>query len=158
RCTSSSQCRHRTASHGSSGAMDPRPRSGCARLLFEGCCGEELSQNIHDVFFAVKPNDVRSRYLVNIMKRLLLFLPFVATTLSAQTARDPLGGLVAEALHNNLGLAAERLDQSRAASEVSAARGLFFPSLTLDSRYSRQGGTVDLGTFINPAFAALNQL
>ncbi len=92
------------------------------------------------------------------MRRLLFLLPFVATTLTAQTARDPLGGLVAEALHNNLGLAAERLDQQRAASEVSAARGLFFPSLTLDSRYSRQSGTVDLGTFINPAFAALNQL
>src|SRR5574342_599610 len=92
------------------------------------------------------------------MRKLLLLLPFFAASLGAQSSRDPLGGFVAEALRNNLGLAAERLAQQRAASEVSAARGYFLPSLTLDSRYSRQSGTVDIGSIINPAFAALNQL
>ena len=92
------------------------------------------------------------------MKKLLLLLPLVAAPLGAQTARDPLGAFVAEALRNNLGLAAERLAQQREASDVSAARAYFFPTLTLDSRYSRQSGAVDIGTIINPAFAALNQL
>ena len=92
------------------------------------------------------------------MQKLLLLLPFLAASLGAQSTHDPLGGFVAEALRNNLGLAAERLAQQRAASEVSAARGYFLPSLTLDSRYSRQSGAVDIGSIINPAFAALNQL
>ena len=93
------------------------------------------------------------------MRQLLLLLPFLAASLSAQApTRDPLGGLVAEALRNNLGLAAEQLATHRAASEVSAARGFFFPSVTLDSRYSDQSGTLDLGQVVNPAFAALNQL
>jgi outer membrane protein TolC len=35
---------------------------------------------------------------------------------------------------------------------------LFFPSVTLDSRYSEQSGALNLGDFINPAYAALNQL
>ncbi|MGH7605930.1 MAG: TolC family protein, partial [Gemmatimonadales bacterium] len=71
---------------------------------------------------------------------------------------DPLGALVAAALHDNLGLEAERLAVRRAAADVSAARGRFFPSITLDSRYSRQEGTLDLGDLLNPAFAALNDL
>lgn len=90
--------------------------------------------------------------------RKLLLLPLFATALGAQTPRDPLGPLVTEALRNNLGLAAERLAEQRVASEATGARGLFLPSLQLDSRYSRQSGTVDIGQIINPAFAALNQL
>lgn len=71
---------------------------------------------------------------------------------------DPLAHLVAEALRNNLGLAGERLAERRSATAVSAARGLFFPALTLDSRYSEQNGTLNLGDFVNPAYRALNGL
>ena len=38
------------------------------------------------------------------------------------------------------------------------ARGRLLPSLSLDARYSEQSGTLDLGDFVNPAYAALNQL
>lgn len=41
---------------------------------------------------------------------------------------------------------------------VAQARGLFLPSLSVDSRYSRLDGVVNLGSLMNPAFAALNQL
>src|SRR5262245_1779991 len=81
----------------------------------------------------------------------------VAGPLGAQQA-DPLGALVDEALRNNLGLAAESRAEDRAAAELREARGLFLPSLTLDSRYTRQSGTLNLGDFVNPAYTALNQL
>ena len=71
---------------------------------------------------------------------------------------DPLGALVAEALRNNLGLATERYAEVRTAAQVKEARGLFFPSLTLDSRYTRQSGGLNLGDLVNPAYAALNQI
>src|SRR5207248_2048905 len=71
---------------------------------------------------------------------------------------DPLGQLVAEALRTNLGLVGERLAERRATAEVREARGLFFPSLGLQSRYSRLGGVPNIGDLINPAYATLNQL
>jgi outer membrane protein TolC len=76
---------------------------------------------------------------------------------AAQSA-DPLGGLVAEALRNNLGLAQENLAVERAQAGVRESRGRFLPSLTLDSRYSEQNGMLNLGDFVNPAYAELNRL
>src|SRR3990170_4958819 len=78
-------------------------------------------------------------------------------TLRAQ-ASDPLAAVVAEALRNNLGLAQEDLAVERAEAGLREARGRFLPSLTLDSRYSEQTGTLNLGNFVNPAYGALNQL
>ncbi len=77
---------------------------------------------------------------------------------SASIGADPLGAVVAEALRGNLGMVQERLLEARAEAEVDEARGRFLPSVTLDSRYSRQSGTLDLGDFVNPSYAALNQL
>jgi len=71
---------------------------------------------------------------------------------------DPLGQLVAEALRTNLGLEGERLAERRTVAEVREARGLFLPSLGLQSRYSRLGGVPNIGDLINPAYATLNQL
>src|SRR5256712_2169592 len=71
---------------------------------------------------------------------------------------DPLGHLVTEALRTSLGLEGERLAERRVAAEVREARGLFFPSLGLQSRYSRLGGVPNIGDLINPAYATLNQL
>jgi outer membrane protein TolC len=76
---------------------------------------------------------------------------------AAQTS-SPLDPIVAEALRNNLGLAQENLALERAEAGVREARGRFFPSLDLDSRYSEQSGTLNLGDFVNPAYAALNQV
>ena len=71
---------------------------------------------------------------------------------------DPLGQFVAEALRTNLGLEGERLAERRTAADVREARGLFLPSLGLQSRYSRLGGVPNIGDLINPAYATLNQL
>lgn len=79
------------------------------------------------------------------------------TSVAAQ-AHDPLDAVVAEALANNLGLAQEDLSAERAEAGVREARARFFPSLALESRYSEQTGTLNLGDFVNPAYAALNRL
>jgi outer membrane protein TolC len=86
--------------------------------------------------------------------------PLVAGTPGLAPAQqpDPLAHIVAEALRSNLGFATERLAERRSATEVTAARALFFPTLTLDSRYSEQNGTLNLGDFVNPAYRALNGL
>jgi len=86
-----------------------------------------------------------------------VFLTAAPPVLAAQRP-DPLGQLVAEALRTNLGLEGERLAERRVAAEVREARGLFFPSLGLQSRYSRLGGVPNIGDLINPAYATLNQL
>ena len=89
-----------------------------------------------------------------------LLLVLGPTPLAAQApgGPDPLGAIVAEALENNLGLAQEDLAVERAEAGVREARGRFLPALTLDSRYSEQSGTLNLGEFVNPAYSALNQI
>src|SRR3989442_3092471 len=71
---------------------------------------------------------------------------------------DPLGHVVTEALRTNLGLEGERLAERRVAAEVREARGLFFPSLGWQTRYSRLAGVPNIGDVSNPAYATLNQL
>jgi outer membrane protein TolC len=71
---------------------------------------------------------------------------------------DPLAPIVAEALENNLGLAQEDLVVERAEAGVRLARSRFFPSLSIDSRYSDLSGGLNLGDVVNPAYAALNQM
>lgn len=84
-------------------------------------------------------------------------LAMTPAAVSAQL-HDPMAALVDEALRNNLGLAQARAVEDRAAAEVKQARGLMLPSLSLESRYSRQNGTLNLGDVVNPAFSTLNQL
>ncbi len=91
----------------------------------------------------------------------LLVTSVPAAPLAAQTpggGSDPLSAIVAEALENNLGLAQENLSVERAEAGVREARGRYFPTLSLDARYSEQSGTLNLGDFMNPAYAALNQV
>ncbi len=88
----------------------------------------------------------------------LFLAAFTAAPLTAQAPGDPLGDIVEEALRNNLGLAQEVRSAERAEAGVREARGRFLPSLSLDARYSKESGTLNLGDFVNPAYAALNQV
>jgi len=72
--------------------------------------------------------------------------------------RDPLEAVVEEALRRNHAVAAAGLaaDVAEARYREATARGR--PLVSVESRYTRTGGALDLGEAINPANAALNQL
>lgn len=94
-----------------------------------------------------------------------LHLALGTSTASAQTgtaptssARSTIDRYVAEAIRANLGVAAARTTVARAGAATREARGRYLPSVGIDARYSEYSGTVNIGDFINPAYAALNQL
>lgn len=74
------------------------------------------------------------------------------------TARQLLDRYVAEALTANLALAQQSAALERAKAGVREANGRFLPTVGLNARYSEFNGVVNIGDFINPAYAALNQL
>lgn len=71
---------------------------------------------------------------------------------------NPVDAYVRQALRANLSLAQTRLDEDRADAAVREARALRLPSLAFTSRRTRTDGALDLGTLVNPAYRALNQL
>lgn len=87
---------------------------------------------------------------------LLALLAAMPTAARAQ--ESPLDALVREGIRNNLGLRQERLEDARSEAAVRQARGLYLPAVSLDARYSRTSGVLDIGDLVNPAYAALNQL
>lgn len=82
----------------------------------------------------------------------------LSTGRPATNARELLDGYVAEALAANLAIAQQSAALRRANAGVREANGRFLPSLGLNARYSEFSGVVNIGDFINPAYAALNQL
>jgi len=84
-------------------------------------------------------------------------MALATATLGAQQS-DPLAPLVREAIRNNLQLEASHVSDQRARAATRGARGLALPTLSLESRRSRLDGVVDVGEFINPAYAALNRI
>ncbi len=96
------------------------------------------------------------RPAVAVVAACLTALPLWAQQRAASA--DPLAAIVAEALENNLGLAQEDLAVQRAEAGVREARARFFPALSLDSRYAELSGGLNLGDFVNPAYAALNEV
>jgi outer membrane protein TolC len=91
--------------------------------------------------------------------RISALLALLATLPAAAPAQEsPLDALVREGIRNNLGLRQERLEDARSEAAVRQARGLYLPAVSLDARYSRTSGVLDIGDLVNPAYAALNQL
>lgn len=82
----------------------------------------------------------------------------VAKAQPPTTARQLLDGYVAEALAANLAIAQQSAALARANAGVREATGRFLPTVGLNARYSEFSGVVNIGDFINPAYAALNQL
>jgi len=78
-------------------------------------------------------------------------------TLSDST-RQLLDRYIAEAVQSNLALAQQQSAVRRAEAGVLEANGRFLPSLGLNARYSEFSGVINIGDFINPTYAALNQL
>lgn len=80
------------------------------------------------------------------------------TSPAGESARSILDGYVNEAIAANLALAQQTAALRRANAGVKEANGRFLPSLGLNARYSEFSGVINIGDFINPAYAALNQL
>ena len=71
---------------------------------------------------------------------------------------NPVDAYVRQALRANLSLAQAQLDEDQADAAVREARAFRLPSLAFSSRRTRTDGGLDLGTLVNPAYRALNQL
>lgn len=88
---------------------------------------------------------------------LLLAMP---RNVAAQTSppSNALDSIARLALGRNL--AVRRADEAARQGRIGVrqAAGLFFPTLSVDARYSEMDGAIDLGDVINPAYAALNQV
>jgi len=89
---------------------------------------------------------------------LLVAVTAVARAQAPPNARQLLDGYVAEALTANLSIAQQSAALTRASAGVREANGRFLPSVGLNARYSEFNGVVNIGDFINPAYAALNEL
>jgi outer membrane protein TolC len=77
---------------------------------------------------------------------------------SSDSTRQLLDRYIAEAVQSNLALAQQQVAVRRAEAGVQEANGRFLPSLGLNARYSEFSGVINIGDFINPTYAALNQL
>lgn len=94
-------------------------------------------------------------------KRLIYFVIFVMTA-SMGFAQSQVELYVQEGLENNLGLKQKETNYKKSLEALKESKGLFFPNISLEARYSvSQGGrTIDLpiGDLLNPVYATLNQL
>ena len=93
----------------------------------------------------------------------ILLQAFVLGTTPTITAAqspltNPVDAYIRQALRANLSLAQTQLDEDRADAAVREARALRLPSLAFSTRRTRTDGGLDLGTLVNPAYRALNQL
>ncbi|MCO4098213.1 MAG: TolC family protein [Gemmatimonas sp.] len=116
--------------------------------------------NIKSLFYRPLKSAVTLAVIVALTLALLM-----ATSVQAQgvardsvTARALLDGYVNEALNANLAIAQQSAALRRATQSVREAHGRFLPSVALNARYSEFSGVLNIGDFINPAYAALNQL
>ena len=90
---------------------------------------------------------------------LILILLLIALTVPAQS---PLDDYIRYGLENNLALRQKETHYKKSLEALKEAQGMFFPSVSLNARYSvAEGGrTIDLpiGDLLNPVYSTLNQL
>ena len=89
-----------------------------------------------------------------------LFLFMVSINMYAQD--DVLNRYVKIGLENNLALKQEEFSFQRSQAVLDEARGLFFPSIGINARYTRAGGgrtfEIPIGDLMNPVYQSLNYL
>ena len=80
----------------------------------------------------------------------------------AGMSQTPLDDYIRVGLENNLALKQKETSYKKSLEVLKEAKGLFFPNITLNARYSvAEGGrTIDLpiGDLLNPVYATLNQI
>ncbi|MCP5108590.1 MAG: TolC family protein [bacterium] len=93
---------------------------------------------------------------------LLLLLMSAGVTTGMEAETGILGNYIKEGLGNNLLLKQEAFSLSKSLQALKEVRGMFFPSISIEARYSRAGGGRNIefpvGDLINPIHSTLNQL
>lgn len=94
------------------------------------------------------------------MKKLyfLLLIFFISSVLFA----DNIDNYIQIGLENNLALKQKKFNYQKSIHALREARGKFFPSLSIEARYTRAGGGREIdfpvGDLLNPVYSTLNQL
>ena len=75
---------------------------------------------------------------------------------------DNLDNYVQIGLENNLALKQKEFNYKKSMHALKEARGMFFPSVSIEARYTRAGGGREIefpvGDLLNPVYSTLNQL
>ncbi|MCB0642792.1 MAG: TolC family protein [Phaeodactylibacter sp.] len=95
-----------------------------------------------------------------IHRSLVVFFLFFGGLLSAQTTL--LDQYISTALESNIALRQQELSYAKSLATLKEAKALFFPTLSLEARYSRATGgrviEIPVGDLMNPVYANLNLL
>ncbi len=90
----------------------------------------------------------------------VLLLGALSRPVRAQT--NPLDAYVRMGLESNLALRQQAVDVEQGLASLGEARGMFFPELRVEARYSRAGGgrqiEFPVGDLLNPVYGTLNEL
>ena len=94
---------------------------------------------------------------------LLCMACFLGHLVPGINAQNPvLQAYITEGLQSNLGLKQKQLDYASNLSALKEAKGLFFPDLSLNARYTvADGGRIiefPVGDMLNPVYTTLNTL
>ena len=80
----------------------------------------------------------------------------------ASQSVSPVDAYVEEGLRNNLALRQRSLNLEKSLQAMQEARGMFFPEVSMQARYSRAGGGREIvfpvGDLLNPVYSTLNDL
>ncbi|MGD2035317.1 MAG: TolC family protein [Bacteroidales bacterium] len=91
------------------------------------------------------------------------FIPvylFLGISLNLNAQEQYIESYIQEGLQSNLALRKIQADYSKSLQSLRSAKGLFYPDVSLNARYtvSRGGRTIPVGDMINPVYLTLNQL
>jgi outer membrane protein TolC len=91
-----------------------------------------------------------------------MLLALLGIAIQTGHAQSVLDSYITIGLDNNLALKQKETNHKRSVEALREAKGLFFPNITLNARYSvAEGGrTIDLpiGDLLNPVYSTLNQI
>ena len=94
-------------------------------------------------------------------RSLVVISLFLSSILSAQEA-SILNQYIETALESNIALKQQELSYAKSLATLKEAKALFFPTLSLEARYSRAAGgraiNIAVGDLMNPVYANLNLL
>jgi outer membrane protein len=108
------------------------------------------------------PSD-HKKYKIKQMKNLIIFLITAAVFTGNIMAQDTiLDSYVKQGLESNLALKQKMLSYDQSLASLEEAKGMFFPNISLNARYSVASGgrTIDfpVGDLLNPVYNSLNAL